>query len=182
MIRVFVSSTSVDLHEHRNAVRDAIMGLGMHPVMMEYFPAMDANAVEACRKSVLSCDLLVGIYAHRYGYIPQGQSKSITEMEYDWATEQKLPRTVFVVNPDYQWSAEFTDKDETPLNNFKKRVGTERVWNTFTTPESLGAKVTQSLTQSAEQLARREGQQRNILFSGLAAIALLLLLAIGAVI
>ena len=90
MLKVFISSTSVDLKDYRSAVRDAIMVLNMHPVMMEHFPAMDADAVEACKQKVLDCDVFVGIYAHRYGYVPLTETKSITELEYDWAAEGDL--------------------------------------------------------------------------------------------
>lgn len=151
-MRVFVSSTSKDLADHRAAVRDAILKLGMHPIMMEHFPAMDANAVDACQRKVLDCDVFVGIYAHRYGYIPADQHHSITELEYEWAVAADLPRRIFVVKPDYEWPREFSDMgdDYTKLDAFKKRVGAERVWSEFTTPDSLAAAVTQSLVQDGD--------------------------------
>lgn len=100
MLRVFISSTSRDLTEHRATVRDAVMSLGMHPVMMEHFPSMDAAAIAARRAKLLDCELFVGIYAHRYGYIPKHSAVSITEMEYDWAEEADLPIRVFFCYPE----------------------------------------------------------------------------------
>ncbi len=176
MRRVFVSSTSVDLREHRNAVRDAILTLGLHPIMMEHFPAMDAGALEVCRQKVHEADLFVGVYAHRYGYIPQGAAQSITEMEYDWARARDIPCYVYVVDRAYPWPDDLRDPENTALlDAFKARVGKELVWSTFTTPDSLAAKVTQSLAQhSGEQPAVNRGVV-------LAVVALLLMvLAAGA--
>lgn len=152
MLRVFVSSTSKDLTAHREAVRDALLRLGMHPVMMEHFPTIDAGALAACHRKVLDCDLFVGIYAHRYGCIPAGQRQSITELEYHWAVTAKIPCHAFVVQPDYEWPHEHTDMGDeyTRLDAFKKRVGTSHVWSEFTTPDSLAAAVTQSLVQDRE--------------------------------
>lgn len=53
MLRIFVSSTSQDLKEHREVVRDSIMSLGMHPAMMEHFPSMVADAIAACKAKLL---------------------------------------------------------------------------------------------------------------------------------
>jgi tetratricopeptide (TPR) repeat protein len=181
MIRVFISSTSEDLRDHREAVRDAVMTLGMHPVMMEHFPAMDADAVAACRQKVIDCDLFVGIYAHRYGHIPQGETRSITEMEYDWAGEAGLPRRVFVINRDYAWPDEFREHDKTiEIDAFRQRSG-EKVWAEFTTPDSLAAKVTQSLVHDAKRLSRERRQQRNLIVGSVALLAILLVAIIVAI-
>ena len=182
MKNVFVSSTSVDLEAYRSAVRDAIIALGMYPVMMEYFPAMDEAAVAACKQKVLDSDDYVGIYAHRYGFIPQGQTKSITEMEFDWASEQKIPRHIFVVKPDYEWPKDMLDPDESALNAFKARVGKELVWTLFTTPDSLAAKVTESLTEDLQNFSGQARGQRRLVVSGIVLLAVLLLLVAGAVV
>ncbi|MBZ0315794.1 MAG: tetratricopeptide repeat protein [Anaerolineae bacterium] len=181
MHRVFISSTSKDLHTHREAVRDAVLKLGMHPVMMEHFPAMDADAIEACRRKVLDCDEFVGIYAHRYGYTPTGYTQSITELEYEWAAH--LPRHLFVVKPDYAWPAEFTDgpDEHAQLEAFKARVGTGHVWSEFTTPDSLAAAVTQSLVHDAERLSREQSRQRRLFIGGILTVAVLIVATIAAI-
>jgi hypothetical protein len=69
---IFISSTHDDLVEYRQAVRDVLLELGFHPVMMEYFPAMDTLAVKGCMDKVDSAAVYVGIFAHRYGYCPDG--------------------------------------------------------------------------------------------------------------
>ncbi len=182
MLKVFVSSTSVDLKEYRSAVRDAIMMLNMHPVMMEHFPAMNADAVAACQQKVLECDLFVGIYAHRYGYIPLNETKSITEMEYDWAAEADLPRHIFVLSPAYPWPDEARDPDQADrLAAFKSRIGRERVWSEFTTPDSLAAKVTQSLVHDSERGSREERRRWRLTIGGIAVVLLALVVTAGVI-
>ena len=182
MLRVFVSSTSQDLQAHREAVRDAVLALGMHPVMMEHFPAMDADAVAACHQKVQDCDLFVGIYAHRYGYIPHQHTRSITELEYDWAGEAGIPRRVFVIDPDHPRPTLRDPAHAAALDAFKQRVGREKVWATFTTPESLAARVSQSLAHDAGRVQRERQQQRRLLIGSVSLIAVLLALISAAVV
>src|SRR5262245_61596051 len=101
-IDVFISSTSIDLPEYRDAVRDAILTLGLFPSGMEHWPVKGENPVDLCRKMVNDAEIYLGIYAHRYGWRPVG-SKSITEMEYDWAAEVRrdgkpIPRLCFIMD------------------------------------------------------------------------------------
>jgi hypothetical protein len=42
--KVFISSTSEDLVDYRNAARDAALQAGFTPVMMEYFSAAGRRA------------------------------------------------------------------------------------------------------------------------------------------
>jgi hypothetical protein len=51
-IDVFISSTSIDLPEHRTAVRDAILSLGLFPSGMEHWPVSGENPVDQCHKMV----------------------------------------------------------------------------------------------------------------------------------
>jgi formylglycine-generating enzyme required for sulfatase activity len=94
-IRVFVSSTYIDNKSRRQLVEQAIRSAGMEPVGMERFEASTHPPVELCLKKLAGCDLLVGVLAWRYGWIPDGSDKSITEMEYDAARE----RLMFLAQP-----------------------------------------------------------------------------------
>lgn|SRR5262252_8443466 len=73
-MRVFVSSTYVDLQDHRRAVRDTILRLDHHPVMMEDFGSGSVEPTRAALDRLDTCDALVGIYAHRYGIVPDGHT------------------------------------------------------------------------------------------------------------
>ncbi len=80
-MKVFLSSTYVDLIEHRKAAHDALEQLGLHVIGMESFGARPEDSTTACLKEVEESNLFVGIYAHRYGYIPKDSDVSITEDE-----------------------------------------------------------------------------------------------------
>lgn len=89
---VIVSSTARDLPEHREEVMDACLRQSMFPKMMEHLPASDADAIAESLKLVDEANIYLGIFAHRYGYVPKGYDISITEMEYNRAVERGIPR------------------------------------------------------------------------------------------
>src|SRR5215510_11273741 len=106
-ITVFISSTSRDLLDHRAAVSKALLNAGFHPIDMANFMARPEGATSACLKEVAVSNLLVGIYAWRYGYIPDGAEVSITEQEFIEAERLKKPCFIFMVEESYAWPVEF---------------------------------------------------------------------------
>jgi len=77
---VMISSTARDLPDHRQGVLDACVRRGMFPLMMEHLPAVDADAIQASMDLVDQADINLGVYAFRYGSVPEGHEISITEM------------------------------------------------------------------------------------------------------
>jgi hypothetical protein len=49
---------------------------------MEAFGARPIESTEPCLDEIEESDLFVGIYAHRYGYVPAGSAVSMTEQEF----------------------------------------------------------------------------------------------------
>lgn len=97
---VVVSSTAHDLPDYRDQVKDACLRASMHPNMMEQLPALDTDAIAASLALVDEADVYVGLFAHRYGCIPEGHHTSITEMEYDRAVKRGIPRLIFLMSDD----------------------------------------------------------------------------------
>lgn len=78
MLQVFVSSTFVDLIAHRDVVLKAIRQSGADAAAMEDLGARDERALDECRRIIREfTDVFVGIYAHRYGFVPRGSDSSI---------------------------------------------------------------------------------------------------------
>ena len=106
---VFISSTSEDLKEYRQAAAKAARALGFFPLMMEDFPANGrAPSLAECRCEVEKADLLIAIVAHRYGWVPddtrQPDAKSITWLECENAWNAKTKEVLaFVIHPTTQW-------------------------------------------------------------------------------
>ena len=146
--KVMISSTALDLPDHRNQVRDACLRQGMFPLMMEYLPASDAEAIAESLRMVNEADLYLGIFAYRYGYIPKGHDISITEMEYNRAVERGIPRLLFLMHEDHPLKAADVEKGEgaVKLEALKVRLKTERVVNFFQSPAELQAQVINSLS------------------------------------
>lgn len=153
--RIMISSTVRDLPEHREHAMDACLEVDMFPVMMEHLPALDEDAVSASIAMVDEADIYLLILAHRYGYVPKEHNPrkiSITEMEYDRAVERGIPRIVLVMHDDHPLKATDveTGRGAGKLRRFKKRVGIERVNDTFKSPEDLEGKIILALVTSRE--------------------------------
>jgi predicted ATPase len=92
-LRVFISSTMVELAQERQAVRDAVARLRLIPVLFELgsraHPPRDLY-----RAYLAQSDVFVGIYGEQYGWLAPGMEKSGLEDEYDLSAG--LPRLVYV--------------------------------------------------------------------------------------
>jgi hypothetical protein len=145
-LSVFISSTSQDLREYREAATEICNRLGFAPLAMEFFEAMSAGATEGSKRKLEEAELYIGIFAHRYGYIEEGYDKSVTEIEFDYATELKLPRLCFLVDPSYPWPPEFIDHENRQrLNDLKARIEKNLIRSLFTTVEDFKLKLMQAL-------------------------------------
>ena len=144
---VFISSTSIDLPEYREAVKNAIISVGFLPIGMETWPKTGENPVDKCRRMVDESEIYIGIYAYRYGWQPDGfGGKSITELEYDWAGEKGIPRLCFIMSDDHPWKESLKENDkQAELKAFKARVKKDEV-GFFTTPDDLAKQVAVALS------------------------------------
>jgi len=57
---------------------------------MEVFGARPDSATVSCFEEIDSSEAFVGIYGHRYGFVPNSSSVSITELEFDYALDRKM--------------------------------------------------------------------------------------------
>ena len=146
-MKTFLSSTCVDLVDHRDAAAEAIERLGQQVGRMEVFGARPDEPSEACLAEIEECDLFVGIYAHRYGYVPDGTDVSITEAEFDHANAKSKPLFCFLVDEDHPWPPKMIEDEpgRSKLRGFKARIGSEFVSDTFTTSEDLAYKMAAAL-------------------------------------
>ncbi len=127
-LKVFVSSTYLDNVQRRRLVQDVIIQAGMIPHAMEFWPAQEREPQDLSLDYVREADLFVGILGWRFGWTPDGGTKSITEMEYDEAGEVGVERLMFeiergAVDPDKDFDdgPDKYDKQKL-LEAFKRRV------------------------------------------------------------
>ncbi|MBI5852691.1 MAG: SUMF1/EgtB/PvdO family nonheme iron enzyme [Planctomycetes bacterium] len=140
--RVFLSSTYIDLEERRRQIIEAIESFpDLKCVAMERFTATERPTVESCLEQAREADLFIGILAYRYGWIPDGEPKSITELEHDAAHTAGIDRLMFVVDERKRPMVPDVDADPMPerwpqqdrLTKFKQRLS-----STGITPRTFG--------------------------------------------
>jgi len=114
---------------------------------MEALGSRTESPSQACLEEVESSDIFVGVYAHRYGYVPSCQQSSITEDEFNHAYKLRRPTFCFLVDPEYPWPEHLIESEPglSHLVAFKHRLSTLVVRDTFTTPAVLATRVVSAL-------------------------------------
>lgn len=147
-LSVMISSTARDLPEHRKQVIAGCERVGCFPLPMENLPADPDDAVRVSLSLVEQAELYVGIFAHRYGYVPDGHDRSVTEMEYDRARARGLPCLIYFMHEDHSLKASDveTGRGAEKLQRFKERLATSHVAGFFKSPDDLRAQILHALT------------------------------------
>ena len=147
MARIYVSSTFKDLKDCREKVRLVLRQMNHEDVAMEYYVAEDRRPVDKCLDDVEACDLYIGIFAWRYGYIPPGYDKSITELEYRKAIETNKKCHIFLLHEDAPWLPKFVDKsdDAEKISDLRKEFSEKYIVSFFKTPDELRSLVGPSI-------------------------------------
>jgi tetratricopeptide (TPR) repeat protein len=164
-LNVMISSTARDLPDHRKEVLEACQRQGMFAARMEDLPAHDATAAAASIKMVDEADIYVGVFAHRYGYVPEKDNPeqiSVTEMEYDRAIERKIPCFIFVMDKKHPVTFEDVEQGEgaVKLAAFLERVTTDNIVNFFKSAMELRAHVINSLSRYLLEKAKAESADK----------------------
>jgi DNA-binding transcriptional regulator of glucitol operon len=165
-LKVFISSTYIDLKDYRQAAITVVNRYKCVPLAMEFFMSQPAEPTEVCEKEVRECDILVGIYAHRYGFIPEGKNTSITHEEYELAKKEGKECLCFLVDQDFPWKPTLCEFDKiNRIKKFMEEIKKEKVLSFFTTPSDFEAKLSGSL---GKLLIEKEGtaEQKEQLASG----------------
>jgi tetratricopeptide (TPR) repeat protein len=157
VLRIFISSTAVDLIDYREKVRDAVLRLEGLPIAMETFSAQSGQPASECMRMAAEADAVICIVAHRYGYVPPKElggdgERSITWLEVDAAKRANKPVFAFLVDPKAPWT-ELKEQDrltsEPPekapeiikavqdLQKFKTFLQNEYMRGTFTNKDEL---------------------------------------------
>jgi len=165
---VMISSTARDLPEHRDEVRVACERAGYAPHdMMEHLTALNADAIAASLGMVEKAEVYLGIFAYRYGYVPEGHDVSITEMEYDRAVQLDKPRLIFFIHQDHPVTGKDveTGSGAAKLAALKDRIGQARVVAFFKSPQDLRGHVVEALgalAKEAEEAGPQAASERTV--------------------
>lgn len=133
----------------------ALLEMECLPAGMEMFPAADADAWTLIKSVIDDSDYYIIVVGGRYGSISE-MGLSYTEMEYDYAVEQKKPVLSFVHENPGQIVADKVDLDpdaRAKLEAFREKVQRKHV-KFYSTPEDLGSKVSRALNIAKTKIPR----------------------------
>jgi hypothetical protein len=151
-IAAMISSTALDLPEHRKQVLEACIKAGVFPIGIEHLPARDVTGIRASLEMVDQADIYIGIYARRYGWVPDFDNPgkiSITEIEFSRALERKESGDlkeilIFLAHDEHPVLSKDMEIDavaQEKLTRLKERASAGRVCGMFKSPEDLHGKV-----------------------------------------
>jgi hypothetical protein len=144
MLKAYVSSTYKDLRDYRHVAVDTLERLGFVARAMEKYFATDERPLDMCLADVSQCDLYVGIFAWRYGFIPKERNPamcSITECEYREAVRLGIPCLLFLSDQQTgKWQNEDPD-DLSRITQLRHQLGLDRNLSFFDSPEKLGREI-----------------------------------------
>lgn len=148
-MKVYVSSTFRDLLEYRQKVRDALAELGQSGIAMEAYVAEGKRTVDKCLSDVRECDIYIGLFAWRYGWMPaelNPEQLSITHLEYKQAAESKKQCFVFVLDEQEPWPPGFIDPDRSRITSLRNTASERHGGIPFRNPDDLKARVISALS------------------------------------
>lgn len=149
--QVFVSSTYQDLLEERKHVIQALLESKCIPSGMELFPAASLDQWTLIKRVIDDCDYYVVIVAGKYG-TRASDSRSYTEMEFDYAVETGKPVIGFFHEDlDALPGAKLEKSEEARarLTAFTDKVK-QRLCRPWRTPEGLGSAIKSALASEIE--------------------------------
>ncbi len=164
MTKVYVSATFRDLEECRSAVKLALRRLRVEDVAMESYVAEDRRPVERCLEDVAECDLYVGIFAWRYGFVPPGYDRSITELEYRQAEAMGKPCLIFLLDEEAAWPRVHIDRgaEAEQIETLRSELVVRHMCSTFNGPGDLAALVTAAVANCLADIGRPTGPLQSL--------------------
>ena len=148
--QVFVSSTYTDLIEERKEVTQATLECNCFPAGMELFPASNKDQWAIIKRVIDDSDFYLLILAGRYGSVgvdDNGNKVGYTEMEFNYALEQKKPILAFLrENPES--SPEESADGKQRLEEFRKKAEKGRVVRYWNNKHQLHSAVLGSLNSA----------------------------------
>lgn len=187
-MRIYLSSTYTDLIEHRAAVARLLRQMGHEVIGMEEYVAEGSRPLDRCLADVDSAAIYVGIFAWRYGYVPQSRSTlsgapvaatqpriSITEAEFRRA-DGKRP-LVFLLDPKANWPVQYIDalsgtaEDATAIKRLRGELSRNWLAGFFNTPEDLARQVSaavyrREVTDRLGTISAAPGLTESLMYGG----------------
>jgi hypothetical protein len=156
-VKVFVSSPYVDLKEHRQRVIAQLRKAGYQVDPMEDWTSdadeprrFSLDRLDGCQASVL-------LVRFRRGFVPAGQARSITQMEYDHAIDCGIDVLPFLLDDGVtRWPEPYDDRTKDPLlKEWREYIGLHHGIERFTA-DPTSVDVLPALSRWKERQHERE--------------------------
>ena len=112
--RAFVSSTFADLKDHRAHVIGSLRRAGFAVDPMEDWTADSDEPKKFSQDRLDGCDLCVLLVAFRRGYVPDGETRIITQLEYAAALKRGMDILPFMLDENAPWQRNFDELEKDP--------------------------------------------------------------------
>lgn len=159
--KIFVSSTFIDLRDHRDYVIDKLQRAGLYVDPMEMWSADEAEPKRLSVDRLENCDICVLLVAFRRGYVPKNEKKSITQFEYESARERGIAILPFLLRDSAKWYAQYNELEkDVELVAWREQLQEEHTVSYFDdTPTSV--EVLEAITRYAIRRLNTEHSSGN---------------------
>jgi hypothetical protein len=90
---------------------------------MEEWTASPQEPKEFSKERVKGCDLIVLLVALRRGHVPEGETLSITQLEYEAALNEGIEPLIFMLDEDAKWEGKFNQLEKDPeLRKWREKL------------------------------------------------------------
>ena len=129
-IRVYLSSSLLDLPHHREAVASGVRKAGGRLLGDPPDVHRPHLVLEERRDEITAADLFIGLYAWQYGPVCAETGRSWTEEEFDLAkSRDDLPMRCWIVRENAAWPRNLMDEDtragSSPIGRLRAKVEPE---------------------------------------------------------
>ena len=165
---VMVSSTFIDLQDHRQALRKAISANELHPIGMEEATALtNQDVLDSSYDMVRRAAAYIIVISLKYGQTPPDDQRnpaalSLTELEFEEAIRLKRPILLFIMGTDHLVRQSDIEQDglrKEKLDAFRTRAkqwsetsAVHRVYSTFNSLEEFKEKVGPAVSKLKQSL------------------------------
>lgn len=121
--KVLLASTYTDLKEYKNALSRVFSELSENyefTTVDSYLP--EGSIIDRSETEVQRCDIMILLVGDEYGFIPEGNDRSLTEIEFDVAVRLDKRILAFFIAETHGNDDLYSEREK--LINFKHRIST----------------------------------------------------------
>ena len=162
--KAFVSSTYVDLKDHRARVINALRKQGITVDPMEDWTADSDEPKNVSVERMRDCDFCILLVGARRGHVPEGETLSITQLEIREAEKRDIDVLAFLYDGKSAWEPEYYElDDDQELVSWRAELMEHRCIGRFTHDSvSVEALVPGAVGRWVQKQARPEAKKAYI--------------------